>query len=72
MTTLLIRIGILDGWHPLKMLENMETLIQSPDFVQEHDQELVNSFLNLALVIQEKIILAYECQILVNYPSVKI
>lgn len=59
MDTFLIRLGSLDGWPQLQKLEEMETMIRSPDFVQEKNKEFVESFLYLKVLVQNKIIIAY-------------
>lgn len=59
MSIMLIRLGSLDGWPQLRKLKEMETVVRSPEFDQEQNQDFVESLLYLALAVQNKIIIAY-------------
>lgn len=59
MSTLLIRLGSMDAWPQLRQLEKMEAVIRSSGFDQKQNQAFVESFLYLAVLVQDKIILAY-------------
>lgn len=58
MSIMLIRLGSLDGWPQLRKLKEMETVVRSPGFDQEQNQDLVESLLYLAFAVQNKIIIA--------------
>ena len=59
MSTLLIRIGSMDAWPQLQKLEKMQAVICSSGFDQKQNQAFSESFLHLAVLVQDKIILAY-------------
>lgn len=55
---LLVGIGVLEGWADLKRLEELDTAIHQQDMDPEEKAELQWQFLDLCLLLADKIIVA--------------
>lgn len=56
---LLVRVGGMDAWPQLHKLGEMDAAMRAPGFDATKNQSVVLSFLDLAVTMQEKIILAW-------------